>query len=51
MAAVVAPGQHLAAAEDMRPVVEAEVVPVAAVTPVVVADIQAITKRSDSTLT
>jgi hypothetical protein len=48
---VVAPGQHLAAAEDMHPVVEAAAIPVVAATPVVVADIQAITKPADRTLT
>jgi hypothetical protein len=60
MAAVVAaPVLHLAvaeatrpvAAEGMHPVVEAAAIPVVAVTPVVVADIQAITKRADSKLT
>jgi hypothetical protein len=48
---VVALGQHLAAVEDMHPVVEAAAIPVVAVTPVVVADIQAITKPADSALT
>ena len=59
MAAVVAPVLHLAvaeatrpvAAEGMHPVVEAAAIPVVAVTPVVVADIQAITERADSKLT
>jgi hypothetical protein len=48
---VVAPGQHLAAVEVTHPVVEAVAIPVVAVTPVVVADIQAITKPADRTLT
>lgn len=39
------------AAEDMRPAVEAAAIPVVAFTPVAVADIQAITKSADRSLT